>query len=320
MKILWLTNNRTRQVLDSFTCLREALASRCEVKSIIRPLEELEVDLCRKACDGMPLPLLVDPDEANAYDWIVCDAPWSFLSENWSAIATKKAVIWADHHGKMVAQYLGRFFHEFKFDLYLPLYRDGAAAIHSYIPAQQRVWLPVWVNTAEFRDWQLHKKYEVLLTGAVHPVVYQLRYEVWEQCNGKPWFTRIERPHYEFDAPALGRWPLGADFGRVLNSAHICVTCTSRFGYPIGKVFEIPACRSVLACDWCPEMRELGFSPFRNFLPLDIGGDQAKILSEYLERKDLQGIADAGYHLINTRHTAAVRAEDLLAILEDRHG
>lgn len=318
MRVLYLTNDRTRQVLDSFSCLREALAEITEVKTICRPLTGVEVDHCRDACDGKPTIPLVDPDEANAYDWVICDAPWSFLSENWSAITAKKAVIWADNHGVMVAHYIGRFFHDFGCDLFLPLYIDGARQFHPYIPSDRMHHLPVWVNTEQFRDWGEPKKYDVLLTGAVHPVVYPVRHEVWEQCDGQPWFTRIQRPGYEFDAIAKGRWPLAHDFGKVLNSARIAVACVSRFKYPIGKIFEIPACRTVLASDYCPEMVALGYVPFQNFLPLKVGQNHREVLQGYLTRPDLQQIADNGHRLIQERHTATVRARQLLSALSAR--
>ena len=315
MRILWLTNDRTRQVLDSFTCLRTAVGQLCEVESIVRPLTVLEVDLCRAACNGQDTEPLVNPDYANTFDWIVCDAPWSFLSEDWCNIDAKVAVMWADQHGAMVAHYIGRFFHQFHAERFMPLYRDSTAQFHSYIPPEQVSHMPVWIDPEQFKQWGLAKQYDVLLTGAVHPVVYQLRQEVWEQCNGKPWFTRIERPHYEFDPFAKGRWPLAHDFGRLLNQAHIAVTCVSRFGYPIGKVFEIPASHAALACDWCPEMADLGFVPGHNFLLLRVGEDHAVTLSRYLEQVDLARVAAAGHLLVQSRHTAKARALELVRAL-----
>jgi hypothetical protein len=39
------------------------------------------------------------------------------------------------------------------------------------------------------------------------------------------------------------------DFAEVINKSKICITCTSKYKYRLGKMVEIPMCNSVLACD-----------------------------------------------------------------------
>jgi len=317
MRILYLTNDRTARVCDFYRPLQDALSERAEVEVIRRDIGMLEGAYCRtQVIDQVRNEPLVDPVHANEFDWILTDAMYSYLWEDWGKITTKKGVLWADQHGGWVKRYIGDAWGEFGFDLFMPLYRDSTQVYHPYLDRARIKWLPYWIDTKVFRDYALPKKYIALQTGVVHPTVYPWRHKIMQALDGQPYFKRIQRPPDD-----LGRknyWPVGKDYARVLNRSLISFACTSRFHYSLTKLFEIPAARSVLFCDWIPEMRGLGFVPGENFVLYEGEGEA---LREYIESwlnrpKRLSQIAYAGMKLMTERHTAPVRAAQLLKILQ----
>ena len=316
MRILWLADDRSMRVVDFYSPLRHAVSELCEVRTIKRPLDKLEGAFCRDVTiNNRKLPPLIEPGYANEFDWIVVDAMWSFMHEGWRKIHTKKAVLWADRHGPMVDVYMRRA-KALEFDLYLPLYRDGAHRFQSYLPIERMVWFPYWINARVFRDYGLAKKIGALLTGVVHRQVYPWRQRIVTALVGKSYFIRIPRPVENMK----GRyWPVGRDYARLLNSARISFSCCSRYGYPVTKVFEIPACKTVLMSDFVPEMKDLGFVSGKNFLPLEKDEDLAAQVEYRLHparASDLNDIAEAGFRLIRENHTVQRRAQALIEILQ----
>jgi hypothetical protein len=73
------------------------------------------------------------------------------------------------------------------------------------------------------------------------------------------------------------------DFSEYINRAKICITCTSKYFYRLGKMVEIPMCGSVLACDM-PKQDELKFRSFMIVLnKRDTDGEIIKKLTHYLD-------------------------------------
>ena len=319
MKLLWAVPDRSKQVLDSFYSLMMASGEHCELTVLTRPMDCLEIDMCVASVkNGIHPPQILDPDYCNTFDWLLVDAPHIFFGENWSAITAKKAMTFGDVHGGMVDAIMHKFHGEFGFDLFLPIYRDATLGFHPYL-AEKTVWLPLWCDTRYFQDWGCQEKeYEVLLTGVVHPGIYPWRQAVLDQCQGKPWFTHIERPT-ESAIHGGKPWPIREDFGKVLNAAKICPTCTSCYHYTIGKTVEIPGSHSVMACDSTPEMEEMGWIPDQNFLLLkeEDHNNLAVTFESWLQRDDLGQIAEAGYQLVHTKHSDKVRAKQLVRLLEN---
>ena len=86
------------------------------------------------------------------------------------------------------------------------------------------------------------------------------------------------------------------DFAKVINNAKICITCTSKYKYRLGKMVEIPMCNSVLACD----LPEQDIETFKQIMiVLDEKSTDDDILNKlvyYLENpKELEEIRKKGY-------------------------
>ena len=318
MRILWLADERHMRVCDFWGPLPAALSKLTEVEVVRRKLDMLEGKFCHATTmQGRRLRPLLTPAYANTFDWVITDAMWSFLSEPWDHITAHKAILWADNHGPMVARYVG-FAHAAAFDLFLPMYRDGASRFHSYLDPAKVMWLPFWLNEEVYVDYGLNKDIPILQTGVVHPRVYPLRQRVFDALQREPYFKRIQRPVENMEGKY---WPVGRDYARVLNRAWISTACTSCYHYSLSKLFEIPAANSVLACDWIPEMADLGFEPGANFLLLTQDMNLRAWAKRWLapgQRDELQRISRAGYDLMHSRHTATRRAAELLDVLTER--
>jgi len=315
MRLLYLTNDRTARVCDFYGPLQRELAKVCDLTIIRRPLPVLEGRYCRmQTLEGDTNEPLVDWAQANEYDWIITDAMYSFMLERWGKIRTRKAVMWADQHGPMVKEYIGRA-HALNFDLFLPLYRDSTAVFHPYLPRERVRWFPYWVDSEVYRRWSKQKLIGVLQTGVLHGLVYPWRQTVYDALNGQDWFRRVQRPPESMERE--GYWPVGKDYARLLSEASISTACTSKFRYPVTKLFEIPACGTALACDWIPEMRDLGFIPGVNMIELHGEGESLRqmVAGWLAESQQLADLTQRGFELMHTRFTAARRAADLVTLL-----
>ena len=315
MRILWIDDDRSMRVCDFWTPLRLALAKQVHVEAILRPLPMLEGRFCRECTiKGMKLPSLLDPSYVNEFDWILVPAMWAYLDEPWDRITAKRAILWADQHGPMVSCFMARAL-DLDFELYLPKYRDASRYFHPGLPPERVEWLPYWVDTSYLRDYGLRKTIGMLHTGVLHQQVYPYRTAVYEALKSFPWFERIERPVETMEGKY---WPVYEDYGRLINTSHIASACTSRYHYSLTKLFEVPACRTALLCDTIPEMSDLGFIPWVNYLPLDGGVGILEIAQHWLNkahRSDLEQLTDAGYQLMQQRHTTDTRASELVRIL-----
>lgn len=316
MRILWLTDDRQHCLMDYYEPLRQALRRIAHVTTIYRPIGCEAGRYCYQVTQkGLVPPRIVDPDSANAHDWIVCDALWSYLDEDWGAIRRPRAAFWADCHGPMVDVYLRRAVEQ-RWDLFLPLYRRGWQTMNPYVPAERVRWLPYWVDPDTFRPWGLGKSCGLLLSGAVHPTIYPWRQAVQDQCAGHEWFRQLPRPPDTTPAPG---WPVGDAYSIVLNQAWMAFGCTSRFGYPLTKLFEIPASGTALVTDGCPDLWEIGFEAGRNCVALasmDRIPEQIEAWLAPARRPELVSLIEAGRALVHTRHSTTVRAGQLLRLLE----
>jgi spore maturation protein CgeB len=108
-------------------------------------------------------------------------------------------------------------------------------------------------------------------------------------------------------------WPIGIDYAKELNKAKISIACTSKYHYTIAKIFEIPACNSVLLCDYTSEMKDLGFIPGHNFIEIKKG--EIGYIEDILHSpKKLNEICRNGYELVHKNHTTEIRVKELLRL------
>jgi len=111
------------------------------------------------------------------------------------------------------------------------------------------VHIPHCAEKTIFYDRKLRKSVDVLLCGSIGRH-YPLRQRFKTILSKMPteYICKIhQHPGYVNTDSHTDKYL--NDFATAINQAKICLTCTSIYKYRLGKMVEIPACGSVLACD-----------------------------------------------------------------------
>lgn len=140
-----------------------------------------------------------------------------------------------------------------------------------------------------FYDYKLDKKIDILLCGTIgDPKHYPLRNKlvnVLKKINPKYNCQIYKHPGYIHSDSYTDIYLV--DFAKALNSAKICVTCSSKYKYRLGKYVEIPMCNSVLAGD-IPAQDEEEFNKFMIEINNNMTEEEiVKILESYLTNETL---------------------------------
>ena len=318
MKILWLTVDRSKRVADIFGPLQRETEKIADVRFVVRAQWQ-------PGKYDRTLPAIVEDWDC---DVIFTDAPFAYPNESWPAGVPKTCLI-EDQHGPNVKGYVDDC-RASGFDLFLARY-PGIERFHPDLPPT--AWFPHSVDAGLFHPSSMgnSKQYsrdqgrvefpiegfQTLMTGRINPTIYPIRAWIDREMTrphsrAKEIYTRIDRPPEGTDDP----FPAGIYYADYLRNARIAFACTSCYHYTLLKLFEIPACGTVLVCDFIPELRSLGFTPGLNMLTIEPQTDLLQQVEAHLARKDLDDIAVAGADLIAERHTAAIRAPQLVAHLE----
>jgi len=312
LRILYYTIDRSQRVADLFEPIRRAIGQIAEVTTTTRTLDKTAGIVCQETTlKGRKLRPMVNPDIANEYDVVICDAMYAFLNERWEKVTVPKAVYWGDCHGKMVAHYIGRAYYDFDFSIFMPNYHTAASEHLPYIFDREVIWTPWAFDPEVFRDYHDIKRFPLLVTGVINTSVYPVRSRVHAACSGRSWCSVIRRPH-END---LGdRWPCGADYASLLSSARIAVACSSIHRYLVSKYFEIPASGAMLLADAPQELADLGFERNIHYVepPPKAGPFLADWVEELLRDSWVETVAENGHHLAHERHTIHHRAREVV--------
>lgn len=177
-------------------------------------------------------------------------------------------------------------------------------------------WLPHHVDTNLFKDYGMKKDINYLFMGAVHPVIYPLRYKILRSMQGKSGFVCHEHPGYKnFSDEERARLYIGENYAREINRAKIFLTCDSTYHYSLAKYFEVLACKTLLLAPCSNEFIDLGFMPGEHFVA--ITEDDFMQKAEYYLRHEEERIqiAEQGYRMVRKRHSTTRRAIEWLAMI-----
>jgi len=314
VRLLWLTVFRGERVADIFGPLQRAVARQAEVDFVFR-----QRPATRDVAGMEAVPPVVDPDQARTYDAIFTDAPFAYLTERWSEFTRPRAALVEDLHGSRVAHYLSACWGRLRVKRLYTRYRMAFWRMHGEglgSGRQKKVrWLPHCVDPAMFEccvAWD-EKTVGALLTGARSEFVYPLRHAVFLALTGQPYYAYIDRPRdYSDDLE-----PRRENFYRRLSEAYLAFHDVSMYEYSTYKGFEIPMAGTSLCMQPLAEWSDLGLQPGEHYLPLYPGDDIRRRVKRALEDKAaLRAMADAAQAVIQERHTADVRAGELLRDLE----
>lgn len=156
--------------------------------------------------------------------------------------------------------------------------------------------IPHCAEKTIFFDRKLKKEVDVLLCGSIgrhYPLRQRMR-NILSLIPKKYNCQEYKHPGY-INGDSFTNVYLN-DFAEAINKAKICITCTSKYKYRLGKMVEIPLCNSVLACD-IPNQDEEEFKQMMICID-DKQTDQqiADQLVYYLENnEELEKIREKGY-------------------------
>ncbi|WP_188455304.1 glycosyltransferase family protein [Virgibacillus oceani] len=185
-------------------------------------------------------------------------------------------------------------------------------------------WFPHFAETDIFRDYHIHKDIDLLLTGAVSDV-YPLRQKIVKAYETNPNFVYHKHPGYRnFSKPKENDYFIGQKYAMELNRAKIVFTCPSVFQYPVIKYFEVLACKTLLIAPTFQELEDLGFIPYKHFVPINEDNFIEKADYYLANNQERQNIAEQGYEFVRHRHSIKKRAEQLInrieRIIQDKGG
>ena len=316
MKILFLTIDRSNVVTKHWGWLQDSLANIVDVDFIKIPTNDMKAgQFARKVCLGE---IYVKPVTIKkGYDFILTDSNFAFKNEPWDKIKIPRGMIIQDlHYNKenpkenpylMVQiakkQHWDIVFHRFKYP------------IMEWFPeltkTSKLVWLPHCVDVDMFKDRKLTKKYDVIIPGWHFDEYYPYRHKAHELLKDKHYYTEIERPP-ETGYKDNSRWPVADDFSKVLNKSKICITDGLKHNYVILKYFEMAASNTCIFSNWFDELADVGFKPNENMVVMDFNNLDSQIRLWLDHDKEREKIAENAYNLVMSRHTADIRAKEII--------
>jgi len=320
MRILWLATDRIDRVANIFGPLQEEVSKISDVSFIYRKLNHKPKLWQSIYTKGKKKPSrLVNPKFANEFDFIMVDAPFAFLDENWDNIKTKRGVLIEDQHGDVLS-YTRRYINN-GFDVFFTRY-NNILKQHPWLKDQNIKWLPHSFDPEIFKDYKIKKKHDCLMVGRIEDAwgskkVYPVRWKTHKQLsNSNVSYYRVERPN-EYTSKHL-RWPIQKDYAKLISCSKISFTCMSIFKYPVMKYFEIPACNSALFADYNDELKDLGFEPNECMVSLNGVDNIPELVKSWLgSPKELSNLSGNGYELVHEKHTAKKRAKELIDYIEE---
>ncbi len=294
MRILWLTVDRDHRVAQIFEPLRDAM---CEIEDVtVVSHNQWSVDSIRGTA---PRSIQLDPVWVNEFDVLFTDAPFGYMAERWDQVKIPKCCLVEDCHGDLPAIYV-RVAAEVGFEHFFCRYRDG---FDHHFPDIDARWLPHSIDPDVFFPGKGETD-EVLAVGRTGTDTYPLRGRVIDELSGMPWFRNVDRPEEGQANP----WPVRVDYANLLRDSKIVISGCSKYGYPILKTFEIPACGAVLASDHVAEMTALGFLPAQTMIALGPGPIAEQLQPWLVDDQMRCHVARAGAQLVHAHHTAHARA------------
>lgn len=178
--------------------------------------------------------------------------------------------------------------------------------------ATKMEWLPHFVNTDLYKDYELKKDISLLMMGAVNHI-YPLRQKIFETYQGDINFVYHRHPGYRnFSKKEENRLFIGQTYARELNRARIFFTSPSILNYPVIKYYEALACRTLLLAPTFKELEDLGFIPDFHFIPINEHNFQEKATYYLAHKTERQKVTDQGYRFVHERHTLEQRTDQLI--------
>ena len=175
-------------------------------------------------------------------------------------------------------------------------------------------WLPHFVNTDIFKDYGLSKDIDYLLMGAITNH-YPLRKKMLSVMQKEPGFVYHEHPGYRniLDSKEFA----GETFAKEINRSKIFLTDGLIYKYPVMKYYEVLACNTLLLAPPSKELQDLGFIPGVHYISVNKNDFLQKARYYLKHEKERKQIAENGYKMVRSKHSAEHRAQQFVRMIEN---
>lgn len=185
--------------------------------------------------------------------------------------------------------------------------------------------LPLSVEPTIFKPQDKPQKTDVFFAACIDPRYYPLRNKMYsglKRLSGKGYkIVRTKRPagrslYRDIYRLSKKNMFVGEKYVQHIADSRVFPFDTSIFRYPLLRFFEGMACRSCVFSDTPFTADELHLKPDRNFVEVDAGNWENKLVY-YLENEgERRKVARGGYEMTLKYHTNEVRARELVDLLE----
>ena len=317
MNILYLTIDRSNMVVSHFENWQKGLSKEVDVTFIKKPIHPYKTgQFLRETVTGqipyqkVLLSHLTNID--NKYDWIITDSSMAYWNEDWDEIKIPKAMIIEDAWGANIELELQKAV-QAKYDI---LFYKTKEAFHKlqkkYLDIFDCRWLPHSVNLDMFKDYGLEKTRDAIVTGALNPVFYPVRYNMTQTLKDEDYFEIIPRPRDDGIKPG---WPVNEDYAKVLNESKIVYACGAKHNCLYMKHLEVQACRSLLISNYYSDLEEQGFKHNENMIVADMKNLKKQARKLLVDDGFIEEITNNGYNFVRKNHSCEVRVKQLLGEL-----
>jgi hypothetical protein len=162
----------------------------------------------------------------------------------------------------------------------------------------------IWPNSIDpevYRDYGESKNIPVLFTGSTDPQ-YPWRHKIYKLISEV--YPSLFCPHRGYHArAAAGQVIFGERYARMINASWCVPACGTVAKEAVRKHFEIPACRSCLVTEKSQALEAAGFVDMENCVFCDENDVLDKLVHLFRNPDDMNRIINAGYELVQSRHT-----------------
>jgi tetratricopeptide (TPR) repeat protein len=175
------------------------------------------------------------------------------------------------------------------------------AGEHTPELASDLFYWPVFVDADVIRDYAAWKSIPVLATGNSSQF-YPWRQAVFPLVSNR--YPTLVCPHPGYDPkPGFNQTLVGERYARTLNAAWCVPACGTVAKEAVRKHFEVPGTRSCLVTERSPALDAAGFMDMKNCIFADASDVIDKLDWLFSNQDTLSSIIDAGYELVQSKHT-----------------
>ena len=190
-------------------------------------------------------------------------------------------------------------------------------------------WLPHLCETRVFKERGLDRAYDFALIGRNHKSTYPLRYKIYRwlgYASPKQPNPRYKVFYKKRHKRSWGWTPrkreavgviLGDEYAEAISKCRFFPTGCSVYNYALTKLFEVMGTGTVLALDEPAGASKLGFIRDYNYIHITPENFEEKLIYYYENYAEAQKIAARARQLMVERHSAEIRAKELLRYLEE---